>query len=147
MIHTVGNPETIVGLVPLELVSQCCHLVPDHDDDGGNVYGELGDTPVGCPVVWVFCDLGRTLVLHSWVRQRLTQKMMIILILRKQCYEGKLCQPAQEPENVHDCDQKESYASKGGVVMTDDDEEVDLYNHDGGGDVTVGGGEGKALVF
>ena len=28
-----------------------------------------------------------------------------------------------------------------------DDEEVDLYNHDGGGDVTVGGGEGKALVF
>ena len=31
--------------------------------------------------------------------------------------------------------------------MTDDDEEVDLYNHDGGGDVTVGGGEGKALVF
>ena len=56
---------------------------------------------------------------------------------------------AQEPENVHDCDQWESLRlwCQQGPGCGDDDEEVDLHNHDGGGDVTVGGGEGKALVF
>ena len=47
-----------------------------------------------------------------------------------------------DPENLHD--QKGSSKLSWFFVFLADFE-VDLYDHDGGGDVIVGGGEGKAL--
>ena len=50
VVDAVGNPKTIVGFVLLELLGECCHLVPDDDD--GDADDEDDDDECECITVY-----------------------------------------------------------------------------------------------